>query len=220
MTRPQIALVLHALVLIAVLACAVPALTLAFGGPRGYLAALALYWLGFCVPVIYFHVRHRRGSRLYSERLAWRDWFVPLLLLLQVAVVALVIFVPNTAILTTHAAMLAAVIALINGPMEEVAWRGGFMTRFADRPRLGFVLSLVLSTVWHAPLTLSHGIVIPGGWLALLGGAAALGMIWTWLAWRTGSIFWTTLAHVLASTISLWVLFDTNGFVAALTYQP
>ncbi|KRA44922.1 CPBP family intramembrane glutamic endopeptidase [Devosia sp. Root635] len=220
MTRAQIALVLHALALIAVLAFIVPALTQALGGPRGFLLALVVYWLGFCLPVIFFHVRGRRGPRLYSEKLAWRDWFVPGLLLLQVGLVALVAFVPNTALLTTHAAMLAGVVALINGPLEEIAWRGGFLTRFAGRPRLGFALSLVLFTAWHVPLTLSHGIVFDGGWLYLVGGAAALGLTWSWIAWRTGSVFWAALAHVLTNAITFWVLFDHNGFVQALGYQP
>jgi CAAX amino terminal protease family. len=220
MTRPQIALVLHALVLIAALVQLVPVLTEALGGPRGYLASLACYWLGFCLPVIVFHVRGRRGPLLFSEKLAWRDWWIPGLLLLQVGVVALVAFVPNTAMLTTHAAMLAGLVALINGPLEEVTWRGAFLTRFAERPRLGFGLNLVLFTAWHAPLALSHGISFDGGWLYLVGGAAALGLLWSWIAWRTGSVFWTSLAHVLTNAITFWVLFDHNGFVAAFGYQP
>lgn len=220
MTRPQIALVLHALVLIAALSFIVPALTAGLGGPRGYLLSLAVYWLGFCLPVIAWHVRFRRGPRLFSEKLAWRDWFVPGLLLLQVGVVALLLFVPNTALLTTHAAMLAGVVALINGPLEEIAWRGGFLTRFAERPRLGFALNLVLFTAWHGPLLLSHGIAFDGGWLGLVGGAAALGLAWSWIAWRTGSVFWVGLAHVLTNALAFWVLFDTNGFVQALGYQP
>lgn len=220
MTRSQIALVLHALMLIAALLFIVPALTEALGGPRGFLLSLLVYWLGFCLPVIFFHVRGRRSVRLFSEKLAWRDWFVPGLLLLQVGAVGLVAFVPNTALLTTHGAMLAGLVALINGPLEEAAWRGGFLTRFAERPRLGFVLSLILFTAWHIPLALSHGIAFDGGWLYLIGGAGALGLLWSWIAWRTGSVFWTALAHVLTNALTFWVLFDSNGFVPALFYQP
>lgn len=220
MTRPQIALVLHALVLIAALTFIVPELTGTLGGPRGFLLSLAVYWIGFCLPVIVFHVRGRRGQLLFSEKLVWRDWWIPGLLLLQVGAVAVAAFVPNTAMLTTHAAMLAGLVALINGPLEEVAWRGAFLTRFAEKPRLGFGLNLALFTAWHAPLALSHGISFDGGWPALVGGAAALGLIWSWIAWRTGSVFWTSLAHVLTNAVTFWVLFDHNGFVAALGYQP
>jgi len=220
MTRPQIALVLHALVLIAALALIVPALTQALGGPRGFLLSLGIYWLGFCLPVIAFHVRGRHGPRLFSEKLAWRDWWIPGALLLQVGAVALLVFAPNTAMLTNHAATLAGLVALINGPLEEAAWRGGFLTRFSERPRLGFVLNLMLFTAWHAPLALSHGMVFDGGWIALIGGAAVLGLVWSWIAWRTGSVFWTALAHALTNAITFWALFDANGVVQALAYQP
>lgn len=216
MSRPQIALVLHALVLISALAYLVPVLTHALGGPTGYLLSLLTYWLGFCLPVIALHVRGRRSPRLFSERLAWRDWFVPGLLLLQLGVIGLVAVMPHTSILTTHGAMLAALVGVINGPLEEIAWRGGFMTRFANRPRLGFWLGWLLFTLWHVPLALSHGIVFEGGWMALLGGAAALGLFWNWIAWRTGSVFWTSIAHALTNIMAFWVLFNANGFVSPI----
>lgn len=220
MNRPRIALVLHALALIAALAYIVPELTTALGGPRGYLLSLCVYWLGFCLPVIFWHVRGRREAQLFSEKLAWRDWWVPGLLLLQVGMVGLIAFVPNTTILTTHAAMLATLVAIINGPLEEAAWRGGFMTRFSEQPRLGFWLGWVLYTAWHLPLLLSHGIVFDGGGGMLVGGAAGLGLLWCWTAWRTGSIFWVSIAHALTNIVTFWVLFDRNGFVEALASQP
>lgn len=212
MTWPQIALVLHALALIAALTLAVPALTEVLGGRDGYLLSLGLYWLGFCLPVVFFHVRNRRGPLLFTERLAWRDWWVPFLLLLQVGLVCIVVVAPATNILTTRGAMLAAAIAVMNGILEELAWRGGFLSRFAMQPRLGLGLNWILFTAWHAPLLLSHGVVFPGGWMALLGGAAALGLVWSWIAWRTGSIFWVGIAHVLTNFLAFWVLFDRNGF--------
>jgi membrane protease YdiL (CAAX protease family) len=212
----RFALVLHALTLIIAMILLVPALTQTFGGPRGYLLALLAYWLGFCLPVIALHVRGRHGPKLFSEKLDWRDWWVPGLLLLQVTLVALVLFVPHTAMLTTHGAMLAGLIALFHAPLEEAAWRGGFYTRFADRPRLGLFLGWILFTLWHVPLGLSQNLVMPGGMAGLVGMAAALGLFWSWLVWRTGSIFWVAIAHCLSTTLGLWLLFDANE----MFYQP
>lgn len=213
MTRSQIALVLHALALIAAMTVLVPRLT-AINGPSGYLLALAFYWLAFCIPVIALHVWKRHDGQLFSERLAWRDWWLPLALLAQVGVIGIVGLVPHTTMLTTQGAMLATLVALLNGPLEEAAWRGGFITEFRDRPRLGFWLGWLLFTAWHIPLAMSHNIAFVGGWPALVGGAAALGLLWSWVAWRTGSVFYTSIAHVLTNVLTFWVLFNDNGFVS------
>lgn len=212
LSRPQIALVAHALALIAILLVLVPILTSTYG-TNGYLLVFAFYWLAFCVPVIVIHVLPRRDPHLFSEKLARRDWFVPLLLLAQVTLIAAVALAPNTSLLTTSGFLLAAVFAITNGPLEEIAWRGGFMTRFADRPRLGFWLGWLLFSAWHIPLTLSHGVTFDGGGVGLVGGAALLGLLWNWIAWRTGSVFWVGLAHALTNVAAFWVLFERNGFI-------
>ena len=212
LSRPQITLVAHALALIAILLMLVPMLTSALG-TNGYLVAFALYWLGFCVPVIVIHVLPHRSPRLFSGKLARRDWFVPGLLLAQVAAIVALALAPNTSILTTPGLLLAAIVAIINGPLEETAWRGGFMTRFAGRPRLGFWLGWLLFTAWHIPLALSHGVIFDGGAMGLVAGAALLGLLWNWIAWRTGSVFWVGLAHALTNFAAFWVLFDRNGFI-------
>ena len=148
----------------------------------------------------------------FPEKLRWRDWWLIPLLLVQVGVVAIVNFVPNTSILTSGSMYLALMIAAINGPLEEIAWRGGFMGTFRDKPRLGFWLGWALFTAWHVPLALSQDIVFDGGALALVGGAAGLGLFWTWVAWRTGSVFYVSLAHMLTNVFAFWVLFSRNGF--------
>lgn len=212
LTRPQLALVLHALALIAILFALVPILTGALG-TTGYLVVFALYWTGFCSPVIAIHALPGRSPRLFSEKLARRDWFVPLLLLVQVVLIAAVALVPNTSLLTTPGLLLAALFAILNGPLEETAWRGGFMTRFADRPVLGFWLGWLLFSAWHIPLSLSHGVLFDGGAIGLVVSAALLGLLWNWIAWRTGSVFWVGLAHALTNLSSAWILFDRSGFV-------
>ncbi|HLV82505.1 MAG TPA: CPBP family glutamic-type intramembrane protease, partial [Devosia sp.] len=72
-----------------------------------------------------------------------------------------------------------------------------------------------LFTAWHIPLVLSVGIVFDGGAAALIGGAAALGLMWNWIAWRTGSVFYVGLAHFITNLFTFWVLFARNGFAGA-----
>ncbi|SMQ86081.1 CAAX protease self-immunity [Devosia lucknowensis] len=210
MNRRQIVLVIHAALLIGALFFIVPALT-AWHPLHGYLLSITFYWLFFCLPVIGWHALAGDDGRLFSEKLAWRDWWLLPALLVQVGIVAVVNFVPNTAILSQGGMYLALLIAFINGPLEEIAWRGGFLGTFRDRPRLGFWLGWALFTLWHVPLALSHGLVFDGGVLTLVGGAGLLGLFWAWIAWRTGSVFYTSLAHGLTNVFAFWVLFDRNG---------
>jgi uncharacterized protein len=211
MNRQQTLLVIHAALLIGALFFIVPAMT-GWDPRAGYLFTLAFYWLFFCLPVIGWHALRGNDGRLFSEKLPWRDWWLLPLLVAQVGVVAIVNFVPNTTLLTSGGMWLAFLFAIINGPLEEIAWRGGFLATFRDRPRLGFGLGWALFTLWHIPLAMSHGIVFDGGVLALLAGAAALGLLWSWIAWRTGSVFYVSLAHGLTNLFAFWVLFDRNGF--------
>jgi CAAX amino terminal protease family. len=214
MSGRQVALTLHAALLIGALFLLVPWLT-RWHPQYGYLFALTACWLFFCLPVIgLYALPGNDDGRLFSERLAWRNWWILPLLLAQVALVAAVSFVPNTSILTSGGMWLAILIAGINGPLEEMAWRGGFLAAFRNRPRLGFWLGWALFAAWHLPLALSQGLVFEGGPLTLIGGAAALGLFWSWVAWRTGSVFYVALAHTLTNVFAFWVLFDRNGFTA------
>jgi uncharacterized protein len=139
MNRQQTFLVLHAALLLGALFFIVPWAT-GWDSRAGYLFVLTFYWLFFCLPVIGLHALPGNDGRLYSETLLWRDWWLLPLLAAQIGVVAIVNFVPNTSILSSGGMWLALLIAAINGPLEEIAWRGGFLARFRDRPRLGFWL--------------------------------------------------------------------------------
>lgn len=212
MSSRQLALIAHAVLLIAALLVLVPVLT-SWHPQYGYLFALTFYWLFFCMPVIGWHALPGDDGRLFSEKLPWRDWWLLPLLLVQVGVMVLLAFAPNTALFTSGGMWMALLFAAINGPLEEIAWRGGFLGTFRDRPRLGFWLGWALFTAWHIPLALSSGIVFDGGIVALVGGAAGLGLFWNWIAWRTGSVFYVSMAHTLTNILAFWVLFDRNGFV-------
>ncbi len=205
-TGRQVALVVHAVGAIAATAWITPHLTAAFGAARGPILALVIQALLFCLPVLALHVWPQRGA-LFSERLHWREWWIVLALLAQVAVVTLALFVPNTALLTTQSAMLAAMIALPLAPLEETAWRGGFHRVFGGRPRLGLALSWVLSSAAQTPILLASGT----DWPVLLGMLAMLNLFWAALVWRTGSVFWTAIAHTLTEILLLWLLLDRNA---------
>lgn len=214
MTRSQTALVVHALALTALLFLAVPALTRSLGGPAGWLASMALYWASFCVPVIAIHLGRAGLRDLMRVGLKPGQRWVFWLLGAQLALVAIATTMTMKGEPVMGAIGLAVALALVNGTLEEAAWRGGFFRAFGDRRALGFVFGLLLFTLWHVPLILAHGIDYgPGGGASLVGGAALLGLVWSIVVWRTGSIFWVSLAHVATNVFAFVAFFSSNGFV-------
>lgn len=213
MTRPQLTLIAHAALLIGALFLLVPLLT-GWDSRAGFLFSLLFQWLAFCLPVIGWHaLAGNQGGRLFSEKLAWRHWWAPPLLLLQVLVIALITFVPNVSILTTGGMWLAVLLGLIGGTLDEMAWRGAFLARFWERPHLGFWLCWALSSAAHIPLALSVGIVFEGGAIAYVACALALALFWGWVVWKTGSVFYVAIAHTLTKILMLWVLVNRNDFL-------
>lgn len=213
MTGGQRRLVLHAVLLIVLMFAAVPLLTGWLGGPRGWLASMALYWCAFCIPVIWVVLGPRGLRRLWTFRLGAGERWVPLVLLAQVAMVAAGSLTMLDGPPLAAAVALAVLVALVNAPLEEAAWRGGFLHAFGANRMRGFWLGLALFAAWHVPLGMAQGIVNPGGTAALVGGAAFLGLVWSVVAWRTGSIAWVTVAHFATNIFAFTALFSSNGFV-------
>ena len=83
---------------------------------------------------------------------------------------------------------------------EEFGWRGYLLPRLAP---LGGVRAAIISSIiwglWHAPLIILNGYNYPGHtWLGvgmMVIFTVALGMIFAWLRFRSGSVWPSTLAH-------------------------
>jgi len=101
----------------------------------------------------------------------------------------------------------SAAIALVNGALEELLWRGAFLDLFAHRRILGYLYPSVGFALWHfAPQSIFPNRA-PGGSVSLVAVSLALGLVWGFVARRTRSIRWTVIAHVL---------FDFSGLGARL----
>jgi membrane protease YdiL (CAAX protease family) len=83
----------------------------------------------------------------------------------------------------------------VNGTLEEVLWRGVYATHFADSARWGVAWPTLWFAVWHfAPGWVAMG---SRAWV-LVAGAAVFGLTMSWVAYKTRSIRWTIVSHVLA----------------------
>ncbi len=200
--------------IVLLLICLFPALTHSLGTARGVGIALMLYWGGVCYGFGLAMVGRKNLKRLYARPDNLRSKANTLNLALAILPVALVFFtafLPTATGITPRILLLAALVAVINATAEELFWRGAFLVRFPQNARYAIVFPLVLFVAWHIALALIKGGHYQGGAVALLGGAAIMGLIWAILAWRTKSIYLSTLSHIGVNLLALPGVFLTNG---------
>ena len=188
--------------------------TLLLGPKWGYVTGFLGYW-GYCLATAW---RVSGGDRNYFRSL-WarqsRNKYAPwigLAAFLPACGVFFVSFLPNAAKLSASAGALLIVIVLLNGLIEELYWRGLYLLEYPNDIRIGFVLSWLLFGAWHISLWFARGILYKDGFLALVGGAYGLGLLWTWVARSNGNLRAVMPAHILANLFAFTALFVDNGF--------
>lgn len=180
-------------------------------GPRwGYLTGFIFFWVGWCVTVPLWLLGARGVARLFrpaSPRLPRPAWLWATLLAFPVAGGFATVFVPALEEVTAAALLLALVIAVLNGTLEEVFWRGTFAELFPDEPLTGWLYPAVMFTGWHIAPALATG----GRSLWFWFGTFYIGLVFGWVAYRTRTIRWTVPAHVLVNAMG-------PGFASLLLY--
>src|SRR5205085_1805684 len=99
----------------------------------------------------------------------------------------------------------------VNAAGEEVLWRGTYARAFPGARWLGYVWPALGFGLWHiAPQTIFPN-QRTGGAASFVAFATLLGALFGWVAWRSGSIRWTTLVHVLFDFSGLGALIYAHG---------
>lgn len=98
---------------------------------------------------------------------------------------------------TSTPAMLAttAVVAQTNAVLEELLWRASYVSLWPENPWLAYVWPQIGFALWHLAPQVIHPSSMGARKYALA--SLFLGLSWGRVAWRTGSIRWTTLSHVV-----------------------
>jgi membrane protease YdiL (CAAX protease family) len=87
-----------------------------------------------------------------------------------------------------------------NGFFEEVLWRGVYMQLF---PR-GIFLRIVWPSIWFALWHYVPGSIAPSGnVMGLIIGSGLMGFYLSWLAKKTGTIFWGIIVHVVGGFVMI-----------------
>lgn len=180
----------------------------------GYIAGLFLYWL-YCL----FTAWLVAGSNLaYLKRMFTASTnhkyttLINLAAFIPVAGVFFVSFLLNAPGLTPGTALLVTLVALLNGAIEEMYWRGLYLAEYKSDWRIGLLAATFLFGCWHISLWAVNGIDYRGGAAALIGGAFVMGLLWAWVARAVGNIRAVVLAHILVNFFAFSGLFVMNGF--------
>src|SRR4051794_40067669 len=165
------------------------------GQRGGYLAGFGVYWAA-CGALSFAVLGPDGAQRLFRDRR-------PRLGRPAVLGAALLLWPPAGAIATRLApdigeatvAMVATAVAvaLVNSVMEELLWRGVYITLWPRNAWLGWAWPALGFGAWHlAPQGIHPSTLGP---LVYVVSATALGLSWGAVAWRTGSLRWVTVSH-------------------------
>ena len=89
-------------------------------------------------------------------------------------------------------------IAAVNATAEELLWRGVYIRLFPGRYLAGWLYPAALFALWHISPTSVRGSAVQ-----LVTAAAFLGLLYGWIAFRTGSIRYPIPAHIAVNAMGL-----------------
>ncbi len=182
----------------------------AWGLKTGYFIGFLFYWIVWCILFPLWLLGKKDLLAMFlriSEpfgRPAWPRLTLLFTLPLFTLIYALPIQLPRATLLII---VVSFVLAVVNGTLEEVLWRGTYFTVFPKSILWGYFYPAIWFGLWHyAPQAVSTS-SYPGGAHSLVLFAIVLGLTWGWVAWKTKSIMWTTIAHIILDFAGLGALF-------------
>lgn len=140
-------------------------------------------------------------KELCTWRLPRPKWLAVLFILMPFGGTVAEVFIPEIGNLTAMLIIVTLISAIMNGPGEELLWRGLFTQVFAGNKWLAIVYPSICFGLWHfAPLMIGG---VHQGWQLIVFGPMILGLCWGWIAYKSGSIFWISIAHILVNFFAL-----------------
>ena len=166
----------------------------------GWYLGLVLYWIVWCGIFSWLLIGKSAIRQLIQPRRFTFEIFV--LLLIPLVGASLYRLVPGMEFEKPHAWIFILLLStnLGNGFFEEVLWRGVYLELFPKSLLLGMIWPSLWFALWHyAP-----GSVAPdGNVIGLMVGAGIMGFYLSYVARRTGTIWWTIVMHTIGGFIMI-----------------
>lgn len=183
-----------------------------------YILTSLVYWCIFCIPLSFYFLGGRKGIKnayakhslpilRTNKRILIIFAFIPCLGTL------FAVFIPNMTVFPIQVFGIALLYALINGTVEELFWRGVFVSTFPNDILRGYILPTLLFGLWHIALYILKDMKYQGGFATLVGGAAFMGFLWGFVAYKTKSIQVVTIAHIITNFFAFSGMIYDNWFI-------
>lgn len=169
------------------------------GPKRGYFGGFLFYWIVWCLLLTLLTVGPQGLREMFkapNPAFGRPVWLGLILLVGPVAGSLLVNAFPQRVKEATFAILVvSALFAIANGTLEEVLWRGTYVTAFPGNWLWGYLYPSIWFGLWH----ISPQVVFPseGGSLRFALMAIFLGLAFGWVTINSGSIRWPVVAHIL-----------------------
>jgi membrane protease YdiL (CAAX protease family) len=199
LTRAQVILLVAPPILVITTYFTYKWLAARLGPERGYLGGFLFYWIVWCFLLSLLTVGPEGLREMFkapNPQFGEPAWLGLILLLGPVVASFFVTMFPARVKAATFAILVvSALFAIVNGTMEEVLWRGTYITAFHGNWLWGYLYPSVWFGLWH----ISPQVLFPseGGALRFALMAIFLGLAFGWVAMKTGSIRWPVVAHIL-----------------------
>jgi membrane protease YdiL (CAAX protease family) len=179
------------------------------GDQAGYVAGFGLYWAA-CAGLSLGLLGPARIRELFADshpRLGRPPTLGAALLIWPAAGAIATRFLPEVGQATTAMIGTIAGVAIANAILEEVLWRGVYISLWPRSPWLGWIWPSIGFSAWHLAPQLIHPSSL--GPIAFTAASLGLGLSWGWVAYRTGSLRWVSASHALT---------DGSGLRSALFF--
>lgn len=170
------------------------------GSKLGYLTGFLFYWIIWCFGFSLWVLGADGVLALLRDgrlRFTSRRW-LGLVLLMAPLLLAYGYEFPRVLPQATLPIVLSsAIISIVNGIAEELLWRGVYASIFPDDLWWGYLYPALGFAVWHFVPQQVFPNPRPGATVSLVIAAGIVGLMWGWVTYRTKSIRWTGLSHIL-----------------------
>ena len=184
----------------------------------GYISTNLIYWIVFCIPSVIFITKGKKQAfvKMYMHKDSTSKttlFTYNLLSFIPACATGFIVFMPTINVASAIPIIIALIYAILNGSIEELFWRGLFNKAFNNNIIFAFIYPTIMFSGWHVALASANGVIYTGGSITLLVGASFMGMLWGFVAYKTKSIKYITIAHIITNFFAFSGLIYTNWFM-------